>query len=247
MIVLVQKDVSNWHVRGIVDFISGAKVERKLVGRALGLAVASCILFGGAGMATATASLITFTYDSSVVSTGVPTFNIGDPFHLTFTFDSSTVGEGDATVETYYALTALSYSVGSYSGYVSPFTNVPIQVGYNDTGQGAAQTSYSIIAFNNINYNPPPVNGPTVDGWSPYQFVFQLQDPTNTAFTSDALPLIPPNPADFVSQDTYMSLTFASPGGAYSEVFTDFAPEPASLAIIGLGATMLLVRRRKNA
>lgn len=197
-----------------------------------------CVVFN-----SATASLVTFTYNGSVDSIGapgyqVPSFNIGDPFQVTFTFESATPDSNpDPTIGNYYALSALSFTIGSYSGYLNPFT--PINVGYNYTGQGAPQDYYNIITLS------PYIHGPTVGGWSPYQFVFQLQDPTHSAFTSDALPLTPPNPASFVGPDTYMSLTFGGPNNAYSAVLADSitsAPEPSTRIIFGIGFGWFLLQ-----
>jgi hypothetical protein len=208
-----------------------------------GIAAATITTFS-----TAKASLVTFTYEGPVDSIGgpgyqVPSFNIGDPFQVTFTFESTTPNSGgDPTVGNYYALSSFSFSIGSYSGYLSsPLPS--INVGNDYTGQGAPQDYYNIFG------NP---QGPTISGWRPVQFVFQLADPTATAFNSIALPLTPPDPADFVDPGfTYIGLTFEDSNGDFSEILTENLspiPEPsiATLFCIGCGLFLLLRNAQKQ-
>jgi len=70
------------------------------------------------------AAPITITYDGTLVQADpANSFNIGDPFHVTFTFESSTPDSNpDTTVGQYAAVTAMSFTVGYYSG---SFTRVP--------------------------------------------------------------------------------------------------------------------------
>lgn len=207
----------------------------------IGITMSAIVIFN-----TTKASLITFTYEGSVNSIGasgyqVPSFNIGEPFQVSFTFDSAAPNVGGLpTVGNYYALTSLSFTIGSYSGSLSG-SFPPINVADDYTGQGAPQDYYNIIATGST------VQGPAVSGWVPTQFVFQLVDPTVTAFNSIALPLAPPNPADFVSPNTYIGLTFESPSGGYSEVLTQNlspVPEPGMPLLSGIGFVLYLVLRK---
>src|SRR5258706_2383304 len=129
----------------------------------------------------AKAAPITLTYNGTLVAGDqANSFNIGDPFHVTFTFESSTPDTSpDPTVGQYAAVTTLSFTVGSYSGFLT--TPAPIQVGNDYTAQGGSKDYFNILSFGSA------VHGPAVGDRTPSQFILQFEDITHTAFGSDAL------------------------------------------------------------
>lgn len=78
--------------------------------------------------------------------------------------------------------------------------------------------------------------------WSMMRLV--LQDTTRTALDSDALPLYPPDVADF---GTYHGLVFhtGDHAAAMTGVVTSLVPEPGMLALLGAGAAWLMVKRHR--
>ena len=129
------------------------------------------------------------------------TFSLGDSFTLEYTFESTTPDSNASSIRGLYknAVTALTVTVG----------------GYNATGPGT-----NIIYVDNDLYGDQygvfigtPLIGPNVGVFeiSKQSPIFQLVDPTQTAFSSDALLLSPPDPADFVSGGTFLALEFRDP------------------------------------
>jgi len=157
------------------------------------------------------AAPITFNVDGTVnfVSSELTgSFAIGDAFHLEYTFESTTAdADASSTAGRYNsAITALSVTVGTYSASASSAT---ITV-FNDIGFGSGDQYF---------INVPSMVGESVKGFplrSGQNPVLQLRDPTESALASDTLPLVPPDPADFVSGGTFLALEFE--GGEFSSV-----------------------------
>jgi len=154
----------------------------------------------------AVAELISFTVEGTVFYVDSPladTFSIGDTFRLEYTFESLTPDLEPNTDRGVYfdAITDLTVTVGNYSA----------------TGPGSNSFSVYNSLFADlyridIDY---PMLGPSVNGFDlDFQGpIMQLSDPTCTALTSDALPLSPPDPNDFISTATFLMLKFIQQPG----------------------------------
>ena len=127
------------------------------------------------------------------------TFSLGDNFTVEFTFESLTPDSNPSPNRGDYfnAITALSVTVGPYSATATGDGIITI---FNNLG---GEDQYRIDLTD-------PMAGPSVNGFdlSTQTALLQLRDPTGTAFTTDALPTSPPNPADFVSGGTFLALQF---------------------------------------
>lgn len=92
--------------------------------------------------------------------------------------------------------------------------------------------NYLLRSYNNI----PLSNGTLVDHIS-----WQLDDPTNTALSSDALPTTPPALDDW--QFNHLRLHGERGGYIIDAQVTSAIPEPASISILCLGGLLLRKRR----
>ncbi len=115
--------------------------------------------------------------------TGTPSeFAVGDSITGIYTFDSAAVdGVPEEDDHSEFAMTGFDFSVGTYSS--SSFISGIIHV------RDAVATDI---------YDPEILFlGPHVLGLTPLALVLFLSDPTASGFSSDALPLEPPNLSDF--------------------------------------------------
>lgn len=131
--------------------------------------------------------MVTFRFSATVFDvdfdTGTPSeFVVGDSMTGTYTFDSAAVeGLLEEDDHSEFAMTGLDFSVGTYSP--SSFISGIIHV------RDAVATDI---------YDPEILFlGPDVLGLTPLALVLFLSDPTASGFSSDALPLEPPNLNDF--------------------------------------------------
>lgn len=150
-----------------------------------------------------TAQQIIFVAEGIVTSAHAglaPTIQVGDSFQLTYSFDASTVDTNASPNRGDYggAVTALHISVGSYA--TCGLTGGDITI-FDDLGSDQYFIRASVLAG-------VPLAGLIL---SQNQLVLQLLDPTQTALSSDALPVSPLNPGDFVSGGTFLSLGFFDP------------------------------------
>jgi len=165
-----------------------------------------------------TAAPITFIAQGTVNHVCSPlsgTFSFGDTFTVVYTFESLTPDSDPNPKRGYYvAITSLSVTVGTYSATAVGKNYIGAD---NDMSGG---DTYSIIIVD-------PMLGPSVNGFDLYTQspLMQLRDPSATVFTTDALPTSPPNPADFTSNGTFLSLEFIDPldPDNWAFVFADIA------------------------
>jgi hypothetical protein len=163
------------------------------------------------GTSRSQADLITFYFQGTVnnvnpVLSGE--FSVGERFSGSYTFDSDTpnTSGGDPPNFGLYtgALTALSFTIDSYTGSatdgdINVWDNVP-----SDTYQVTSRV----------------VTGPNVSDFELTLFQLEIGDSTNTALTSVALPLTPPNLEDF--DRGFLRIGFQRPGEAFTPQVTVF-------------------------
>jgi hypothetical protein len=174
-------------------------------------------------------------------ATNVPGVAVGDIVHGEYMFDSAIPNTSpNPTVGRYVVNSGtFSLSVESLSFGVSPYL---IAVG-NDTSQPAGtQDFYDVEGFTAI---------AGVDHF--YQLFLSTFDLSQGAITSTALPLVPPDVAKFPEFHRFgycYGLTDASLctehgiGGPVTSI--TLVPEPATLALVGLGLAGFGFSRRKQ-
>ena len=196
----------------------------------------------------AQATLITFGFQGNVIfvtSSLSGTFNTTQAISGTYTFESTTpnVIAPDPNFGFYDgALTALSFTVNGYTGTLgSGGTNNIIVL--NDF---LAQDRYQV--------NNDPFSGSSVNGFSPGFFALDLVDPTQTAFSTNALPLVPPNLALFttIPPSRQITLQFINSAGANAFVIANLnsltaVPEPSVLILMvtGLFGILTVIKGKK--
>jgi hypothetical protein len=186
------------------------------------------------------ATPITFGFQGNVISV---TSSLGGTFNTTqtisgsYTFESTTpnVFAPDPNFGAYSgALTALSFAVNGYTATLgSGGTNNIIVL--NDLGQDRYQV------------NNGPFSGSSVNGFSPNFFALDLIDPTQTAFSTNLLPLVPPNLALFSTTppSRQITLSFIDTAGTNAFVIANLnsltaVPEPSVLLLMVTGLVGLL-------
>lgn len=161
---------------------------------------------------------------------------VGSPFSGSYTFESTTPDSDpdDARFGLYdNAITSISGEVGNLT-FLGPFRSTNFPPGSTNfiwISNDPALDDYLVRSGINL-------LGETVD------LEMLLVDGTGAMFRSDSLPLLPP---DLGSLDTAgFSIFFESEASGFSIAapLTSLVPEPGTLALIGLGALVLLKRRR---
>ena len=171
------------------------------------------------------------------------TFALGDPFALSYTFESTTAATGgsNSTTAVFNALTALSFTVGSYAA--SSGAAAEIQTGTRD-GFAELTDRYAVVSRASDGLTGPAVGGAALDG-----FILRLDDSTGTVF-SDALVL--PTAIDLADFDgDFFLLLFRQTSGAIVTVSGRLdrdVPAPGTVALFA-GATLVAggwSRRRRR-
>ncbi|MDO8302447.1 MAG: hypothetical protein Q7T18_04305 [Sedimentisphaerales bacterium] len=157
--------------------------------------------------------------------------NVGDSITGTYTFDTAI---SELSVYNYYALPAgVSLDIGTFHFQTDP-ANVWVTLGVinNDS---AGEDWYSVYSHNNL---------PLSDGTRVVDIVFGLRDPTGTALSSDAFPLIAP---DLSKWGNALTIDIAR-GGTHTirGLITSavLVPEPCSVLLLITGLS--LIRRQRN-
>ena len=174
------------------------------------LLITLLLLLGTALSGPVSASPITFAFTGNVNSVSAPlsgTFNTSQTLSGFYTFESTTPDTVplDATLGFYTgALTALSFTVGSYTG-----------TGPTLSGSAIAVENDRVMVFQPIPRDSYTAGaefvGQDIAGLSPlFVIVVGLVDPTGTALNSDSLPTTPPNLSAF-TQGSGFVLIFGIP------------------------------------
>ena len=188
----------------------------------------------------ARATLITIEITAEVDSVYDPSsylegqINPGDTIPGTYTYESTTADTNpSSTVGHYwhYAPPAgISLTVGGFDFTTDP-TNVEFLVGIGNDGP-SGKDGYWLISYNNL----PLSNAALVDS-----IVWQLDDPTGNALSTDALPTTPPLLDDWQS---IVGLRLEGERGGYivNAHVTSAIPEPATIILFVIGALLLKKR-----
>jgi hypothetical protein len=181
-------------------------------------------------------------------------FAIGDPFTVVFTYESTTSPTphiGPQEIAWYqHTITALSWTVGSYSGYTEPGQDIYVTDDYNDVScMPACPYDMFLVSIDGSALHGMPIHGKALT-----LFGLQLTDPTLTAFTSTALPLTQLDPAKFVSHGitdppSIIALNWGSntdPDRGFVQAdFSTPTPEPATSALFFVGAVVATLYRKR--
>ena len=183
----------------------------------------------------ASADLITFVAEGDITSLIDPA-NLTDSartWSWTYSFDSDALDQlpGDREVGLYalgdWELTLGTLTVNSTGDIIRVFDDL---AGFVDGYQvGSVRV--------------PPA------GWALFDVIFILGTTDLSTFSSDALPLTPPNPADF--EDRIFSLAGVTVGTGgdtliVEGVVTSIVPAPSALALLGLAGLLGTRRRRRQ-
>jgi len=194
--------------------------------------------------ANARADLVTFAYEGAIDNAvGGAAFDafLGQTIRIDYTFESTTSdGSGDT----------------DYGDCSDPTGQVTLTVGSNDyVSSGVVLSIFEDSFFAGTTtdgYVVEPagvVTGPAIGAGAGFVFFLDLSDSTHTAFTSDALPLIQPDPNAFdteLLQIEFRTLDGALVGSlASSAVSIASVPEPSAFACCALVSLVLGVTHRR--
>jgi hypothetical protein len=159
--------------------------------------------------------------------------SVGTPITGTYTYDSATLDSNPSLTvgdyRNYNSSTGISLYIGEYAFKTNPASvNFLVEVCNN---QPLGSDSYLLHSQNNL---------PLSDG-TPVQYIrWQLDDPTGTILSSDALPLTSP---DLSKWQSWFGLSIGTDRNfGITATITSATPEPATAFLFGLG---LILARKK--
>jgi hypothetical protein len=168
------------------------------------------------------------------------TFSYGDVISGSYTFDSTEPG-----VDGFYELTGFSVTVGGYiATYDASADPGFIYVGNDiEYAPGLYWDEYSVIS---------DLDGPEVEGLTPYYASLGFFDYSATVFSSDALPLDASLLAPF--GDGQFLMSFIDPqndetydlNGVITNVQTSVVPLPGALLLLLSGLASLFVAKKRS-
>lgn len=145
-------------------------------------------------------------------------FSIGDTFTLTYIFESSTPDSHAGS------------SVGLYSGAVISATAIVGSYTASATGGNISVYNDDPSATDLYNVNAFPVVGASVQGFVSQSTFLNLKDTSETAHSSDALLLSPPDPANYNLSSLTLNFNNNSTGA------TAFVRASLESIIVGVGS-----------
>ena len=182
----------------------------------------------------------TIIYDNVTDTTPFEGFQ-GQTIRVQYTFDSS-LSDQSAASETgaYFPLSDATLTIGSLS--YSMDSNIPSAISVYDNYNN--EDGYVV-------FGPDYMSGPAVGGLPAYYFLLSMFSNLTTVFSSDALPLTQPNPADFDS-GAGLSMYFwdgesTVAVGTSSLHIAAVVPVPAAIYLFATGMLGLIgIARRKK-
>lgn len=194
----------------------------------LALAVSLAASAPGAGAAPITFAFSGVIYEVSPTLVGIP-ISLGDPVSGAYTFESTTPdGDASGTAGSYDAIISFTVTAGGYTTTLGPPSEITVNDAgiidlYAVTGDPTASMGFDFDFLTLLAYDNAPLVG-GVDG--------------------DALPLVPPDPADFDAVDFQLHL-----GGEIlvrgDITSMSLVPEPGATLLVAGSLALLGVARRQ--
>jgi PEP-CTERM motif len=194
---------------------------------------ASALILSTAGQC----NIITYNFAGTLTSS-LGTLNSGDAFSGSYTVDTTIAATGNSTFSVFNNLTGVSLTIGSFTANIGPGSGLP-EIQQDDV---AGADRYALIGRN-------PTGSSQIDGLDITLIGFRLDDTTGTAI-SDALVLLTnPTLSSFTSNS--LLLFFGTSTDPVREVVSGelsslSVPEPATLALVGLGLAGISYQRRRQ-
>lgn len=192
-------------------------------------------------IAPATAAPVTFQFEGYLTNAHPDHqaeygFGVGSPFVASYTFNTTMtdIAPADPKIGAYRGgFTAVSLTIGGHlllpPGPFLPADDHVIGISRDPS----RDFSYDVVS----NLQSRATNGTGL-----LQMSFQLTDPSQTAFDSDALPVHPPSLSSFANKEAVFYVATSTGGGQARGLITSLTavPVPAAVLLFGTGLTALI-------